>query len=418
MSDATPHLSSPGRPRPSHVAAMARLWPARLGRARLRVTLRHFWWRISDDWIFDLAGLLAFNFLLATFPVLIVLFAIAGLVLGLLSPGTYHELTANVELVVPQGGTAIVKAAGLLARAATPLLALAIGGSVYAGSRLFVVIENCFGIIYRVRGRALWRQNAVAIAMFLLYAVIIPLVALASFLPTAIVSTYGLNARADWTALKVQIAGIFISAVSAAVLFAVMYLVMPNRPLRRGHVWRGTLLAAALLFVYQLIFPIYESLLLRPNRLGSIVGFLLVILSFFYYLGLILLLGAELNSIHSGQRRSVGNLTTILHQVQAHATTRGAAGPTAGTRSEDIEHHEGAPAMRTRARALFHLERQHAHDAHPPPEVAWRPPPSAPSAPPAAAAPDTESPGPGADTAAPRAEHPGQTDEIAPPPSA
>src|SRR4030095_5248263 len=41
-----------------------------------------FWVKINNDWIFNLSGLLAYNFLFALFPILILVLAITGLALG------------------------------------------------------------------------------------------------------------------------------------------------------------------------------------------------------------------------------------------------------------------------------------------------------------------------------------------------
>jgi type IV secretory pathway TrbL component len=65
-----------------------------------------------------------------------------------------------------------------------------------------------------------------------------------------------------------------------------------------------------------------------------------VILVFFYYLAFILLVGAEVNSWAAGQRQTAGDIATVLHEVQAHNTTRGAAGPTAGQPQEDVQRPE------------------------------------------------------------------------------
>jgi hypothetical protein len=91
-----------------------------------------------------------------------------------------------------------------------------------------------------------------------------------------------------------------------------------------------------------------------------------VILVFFYYFAFILLLGAEVNSWASGQRQTASDLASIIHEVQAHNTTRGAAGPTAGSPTEDIQNHEGAEAMETDKRAIEHERRDHHDDVRPP----------------------------------------------------
>jgi hypothetical protein len=91
-----------------------------------------------------------------------------------------------------------------------------------------------------------------------------------------------------------------------------------------------------------------------------------VILAFFYYLAFILLLGAEINSWAAGQRETSAPIDAILHEVQAHNTTRGAAGPTAGNPSEDLQGHRGAEAMRDTSAAIRHERREHEGDTLPP----------------------------------------------------
>jgi hypothetical protein len=78
------------------------------------------------------------------------------------------------------------------------------------------------------------------------------------------------------------------------------------------------------------------------------------------------LLGAEINSWAAGQRETAGSLMAILHEVQAHNTTRGAAGPTAGLPQEDLQSHLGATAMRDEEEALMHERVDHRHDELPP----------------------------------------------------
>jgi signal transduction histidine kinase len=53
-------------------------------------------------------------------------------------------------------------------------------------------------------------------------------------------------------------------------------------------------------------------------------------------------------------------------QVQAHNTTRGAAGPTAGLPQEDLQHHLGSAAMQDEETAIQHERVDHRLDELPP----------------------------------------------------
>jgi Virulence factor BrkB len=106
-----------------------------------------------------------------------------------------------------------------------------------------------------------------------------------------------------------------------------------------GPNWRGAVVAAFLLLLYELVFPLYTHFILNPNNYGTIAAFAVVMLVFLYYLAFILLLGAELNSWAAGQRETAADLPSILHAVQAHRSLQGAAGPTAGAPHEEMQPH-------------------------------------------------------------------------------
>ena len=331
-----------------HAAADKRDDQNALAKARKDVSpLMGFWTKTSNDWVFNLSGLLAYNFLMSIFPILLVLLAVAGLILGNLSPATYAQFQHDLQTALPQGGTILSVAANNLSRSAGVLFVVGLVTALYAGSRLFVTIENCFGIVFRLRSRTFLRQNVMAIGMLLLYAILIPVVALASIIPSAIMQALGSLGRNGVVGLLSDVAGILTAFIFACVLFAAIYIVVPNQPVRFSEAWRGTLVAGALLAIYEILFPLYLRYALHPGNYGSVAGFAVVILVFFYYLAFILLIGAEVNSWALGQRQTAGDILTILHRVQAHDTTLGAAGPTAGQPQE-------------------HLRRARARDARPP----------------------------------------------------
>ncbi len=333
--------------------------------------LVHFWQKLSNDWIFNLAGLLAYNFLMSIFPILLALLAIAGFILNAISPGSEQQLVNAIAGALPGGasgtGGVIVKVALTnLQRQAGVLFVVGLVMAIFTGSRLFVTIENCFGIVFRLRGRNLIRQNIMAIGMLLLYIVLVPIVFLASIVPSAIVGALHANGAATgFVGVLINLGGLVVAFLVALVLFTAIYMVVPNRPVHFSEVWKGTLIAAVLLVLYELVFPIYQSIALKSNSYGSVAGFAIVILVFFYYLAVILLLGAEINSWMSGQRETAGDIAAIVHEVQAHNTTLGAAGPTAGMPQEDKQHHQGARAMATPERAQHHEHDDHHSDVHP-----------------------------------------------------
>lgn len=307
-------------------------------------TARGFWAKLNNDWIFNLSGLLAYNFLMALFPLLLLLLAGCGVLLELLSPSTELQLRDAIAEALPGNtGTILVEAVSKhLKKSVGLLLVVGIVGAAIAGSRLFVTLEGCFGVIFRLRGRDVVHQNRMAFGMLALYLVVAPIVILISIMPGGLVALLDPQGRSPLGVLVTDGARVLIWFAGALIFFGVTYSLVPNRR-RDWRGWRanarGTLVASVLLVLYEGVFRLYQQFLLHADNYGTVAAFALVILLFLYYLAFILLLGAEINSLAAGQRATAADLPGVLHAVQAHFTLQGAAGPTAGMPQEEMQRH-------------------------------------------------------------------------------
>jgi membrane protein len=310
-----------------------------------------FWTKINNDWIFNLAGLLAYNFLMALFPLLLLLLAGCGVVLQLLSPHAELQLQQTLAAALPgtTGSVLVQGVAAHLKKSAGLLLAVGLVAAFIAGSRLFVTLEGCFGIVFRLRGRDPLRQNRMAFGMLALYLLVVPLVFLISILPTGLITLVDPRSSSLEGAILSTGARLLVWFVAALLFCGATYTFVPHR--RRyyrtwRHNWKGTFVAAVLLVLYEGLFRLYQQHLLHADNYGTIAAFALVILLFLYYLAFIVLLGAEVNSWAAGQRATAADLPGMLHAVQAHRTLRGAAGPTAGMAHEEMQRHSRSRVVR------------------------------------------------------------------------
>jgi membrane protein len=302
-----------------------------------------FWTKLNNDWVFNFAGTLAYGFLTSVVPILLVIIGIGGFLLGTISPDGQARLESSIANALPggasgNGGKIVHAALSSFHAGAGPLLILGVVTLLIAGSSLFVTMENIFGVIFRLRGRSPLQQRIMAIGMLLIFAVLVPLIVLVAAVLPAIVSALGIGTSNPVAGFFFQALSLVGAFVFAALLFAAIYIVVPNKPVKAHEVWKGTLVAAALLVLYEALFPIYEGHFLRPGNLGPLVGFVIVIGVFFYYLAFILLLGAEVNSWASGQRETAGPIDAILYDLQAHNTTR----DTPSTISHERTAHKGS----------------------------------------------------------------------------
>jgi uncharacterized BrkB/YihY/UPF0761 family membrane protein len=237
-----------------------------------------------------------------------------------------------------------------------------VGVSVVLGSRLFIVLENCFGIIFRLRGRDALRQNGMALGMLLLYLLLVPVVFVLSILPADVIGRFDPHGHSVLGGGLIEAGRLVIAVLAALLLFGLTYALVPHRPIRWRtwqQNWKGTVVAAMLLLLYEALFPLYQQRFLQPDNYGSVAAFAVIILLFFYYLAFIVLLGAEINSWAAGQRETATDLAGMLHAVQTHRTVRGAAGPTAGQPQEDMQQHRPSRLTRYLTAAIRRVRRRY-----------------------------------------------------------
>jgi membrane protein len=262
-----------------------------------------FWTKISEDWMLNFSGMLAYNYLTAIAPILLALLAIAGFVLGSLSPEAYHSFVNGLASRFPAGAgqSFVTGALAALQRNAGVLLIIAIIAAIFSGSRLFVALDNIFAVIFRVDVRPFLKQNIMALLMMLLFLVLAPLAFFASSVPGAVLSNV-LPSGAQSNGVVLTTEGFVGGVIVAFILFGAIYYVVPNTKQRWETTWPGALATAVLLNLFEILFPIYQQIFLKNAGFGSAAGLVIVILIFLYYIGVITLLGAEINAWASGLR--------------------------------------------------------------------------------------------------------------------
>ncbi|WP_376795173.1 YihY/virulence factor BrkB family protein [Thermogemmatispora sp.] len=308
--------------------------PNRLHVGKIVQRVQAFFVKFNNDWVMNLAAALAFNLLTAMAPLAVALLAIPGLLLGKAEVRTYlsqvilsifPRMTASPELI-----DALLRQ---LNRVSGPLGIVSILIALFTGSRLFVLLEGCFGIIYRRRPRALLQQNLMALGMLLLFAVLTPLMVLAASLPALVISFLEKTplGQIPGSGFVFSFGGLLGGLAISWVFFLTIYTFVPNRRIRWRSTWRGALLAAVLTQIYLALFSLYAARFL--SGLGGQIGFAIILVTFFYYFAVILLLGAEVNAFFGEKIRSApADLVTLVansYSKEGSASAQPPAGPAA-----------------------------------------------------------------------------------------
>jgi membrane protein len=274
--------------------------------------------KFANDCTMSLVGMVAFN-VLTSFVSLIL-----GVVLLLaLVPGTAHEIhnfAAQINRILPADVRKDANVEGLLNSihsASGALTAITAIGLLWGGSNLFSAIEGAFAFVYRVKTRDIVPQKVLSVLMIVLFAVLLPLSFVSSLLLGAATTTLGRILPVlvnEWLTAGLGLAtGLF----SLFLLFLVIYIVMPNRPIAWRHSWRGALAAALAMWVVNTAFPFYAAHFIGTRQYGAAtIGTVIITITWVWLFSLVLLLGSQINALSMGIAPWKYDLTRILMDQQ------------------------------------------------------------------------------------------------------
>jgi YihY family inner membrane protein len=289
-------------------------------------TLQAFFNKFNNDWVMGFASALAFNLITAILPMLIAIVAIVGFAVKNLDPLAEQQLINHLQSIFPASGNFLNIAFAYLKRNAGILTVIAILLALFGGSRLFVSMEGYFDIIYHTRTRTIIKQNLMAIVMLLIFIVLTAPMLFAASVPALLQI-----ALQDTVVNQLPGSGFFFGLLSILVslciswvLFETIYIVVPNEHIGFRDSWPGAVVAAVLLQLYVLLFPLYVThfLVSYTDKTAGTTGLLVILLFFFYYFAVILLLGAEINAFFAkGIKVTPDNLAAMVYNLTSHLPT-------------------------------------------------------------------------------------------------
>ena len=261
------------------------------------------WKSLIEDRVFGHAAELGFYFLFALFPTLVCASSVLGLAARSASQ-FYDKLLDYLAIVIPTAalGT-VLNTFNETTAAATPgRVTFGLIAAVWSASVGISAIQDTLNAVYKIQGlRSYIVARVQAIGLTILLTIIVTL-GLASMLlgdyfarlTELRISDFMLRSTA---AEVIRITSWIIACVLLALTFAMLYYWAPDCKSRRWH-WitpggtigiAGWLMASFGLRIYLHFFNTYTF------TYGSL-GAVIILLTWFYITGLMLLLGAEINS--------------------------------------------------------------------------------------------------------------------------
>lgn len=263
----------------------------------------------------DGAILIAWTALFSLFPLIIGLLAVLGLFLR--DPGRAHALGNAIQTQFPSEVAELLSFLQETRDISGWLGLISVAGLLWSGSAFFGAMAQVFNRFYGVGDRGFVWQKLMAFGMIFVYVVMILITVLASGVPTFLVGlSQQLPFQVPGFALGI---GWLVSVATAVVTFLVLYRVVPNASLQLRDVWRGAVLAGVLFVILNQVFPLYLQMFGGGFAAYKALGLFLLLMTWFYLLARIIVLGAELNAFLAGR----GAATTEEEVARVEAERRG-----------------------------------------------------------------------------------------------
>jgi membrane protein len=264
---------------------------------------KHTWRSFLDDNLVGRAAELGFYFIFALFPSLFTATSLLGLAARSASH-IYYSLLGYLAIVIPQDamGTVLETFNQTTAAATGGKLTFGLAAAVWSASVGFSAIQDSLNVVYKVKETRSYfaaRFSAIGVTMLLMGLVTLMLASLLGgdfFARLAHLHIYD-HFFAALVALMARVAGWLFAVILLSLFFAVIYYFAPD--VKRSQ-WHWLTPGAAVGIVGWLITSIglrlyvhyFDNYSMTYGSLGAVI----ILLTWFYLTGLMLLLGAEINS--------------------------------------------------------------------------------------------------------------------------
>jgi membrane protein len=268
-----------------------------------RVIAINTWRAMFDDNLLGRSAELGFYFLFALFPTLLTACSILGLA-ARSAVNIYEHLLQYLSIVVPPGALGMVMEAfnQTTAAASSGKLTFGLVAALWSASVGFSAIQGTLNVVYRVKEtRPYWRARLSAIGITFVLSIVVTLMLTTLlgadfFARLAHLHIYD-RFLASCAEVAIRTMGWLIAMAFLSLLFAVIYYFGPDVKVSQ---WRWLTPGSALGIVGWLAgsmgLRLYVHYFNNYSATYGSLGTVIILLTWFYLSGLMLLLGGEINS--------------------------------------------------------------------------------------------------------------------------
>jgi membrane protein len=269
---------------------------------QLWILLKETYTQWSEDKASQLGAALAFYTIFSLAPILIIVVAVVGVVLGKQSVQTYllAELTkvlgqANATYVMSTIQSSYKASSGL--RATIIAISIMLVGSTTVCVMLKDALNTMWGVDTSTSGFFNLLKNRI---MAFLVILLVGIFLLLSMLLSSLISTLSifLSNYVDIPFTLITVADNIVSIILLTLLFAMLFKVLPDVKISWGDVWVGGAITAMLFTLGKFLLGIYLARSTISSAYGA-AGSLVVLLLWVYYSAQIIFLGAEFTQVYA-----------------------------------------------------------------------------------------------------------------------
>jgi membrane protein len=268
-----------------------------------------FWNRAYKENITGLAGMVAYNLLLAIFPFALLVLFVFGQIVD--SQEIEESVILDIQRLFPNiEQDALENGIDRVRSSSTTIGVAAVVGGIWIGASFWGAMDTAFCRIYHVECRSWVAQKRFALVMLaaltllLAASVAVPIIESAALAGSEDLP-WGLD---EFGAIRTGIV-VLGGFVITFIIVSAIYWAVPKGHMPWRSVWPGALFFATALSIANYVFPVYLTTVSDLDRIGGAIGFILVALIWFYAVSLGMLAGAVINSLRH-ERDDTGAIPT------------------------------------------------------------------------------------------------------------
>ena len=268
-----------------------------------RLIAKNTWDAMLNDNLLGRSAELGFYFLFALFPTLLSACSILGMA-ARSAVSIYENLLQYLSIVVPPSalGTVLEAFNQTTAAASSGKLTFGLVAAVWSASVGFSAIQGSLNVVYRVQeSRPYWKARLSAIGVTFILSIAITFM-LGSLLLSDLLARLAARHIAEHmlaaaATVSLRTIGWFAATAFLSAIFALIYYFGPDVQVKRWH-WLtpGSALGMLGWFVASLGLRVYVHYFNNYSATYGSLGTVIILLTWFYITGLMLLLGGEINS--------------------------------------------------------------------------------------------------------------------------